>query len=119
MRFWLLGLTAMISGFVLLIIGGAKYGVFLIFPFIVSTGPFGFIGILLIFSGFILVFLGIPSSEPENGIINLKKRGIGIVMIGPIPLVIDTDNKKLTLISIGIFLTVLLILIFLYLGAIA
>ena len=50
---------------------------------------------------------------------NTEKRGFGIVLIGPIPLIIDTKNRKLTLISMVLFTILLLILAFLYLGALA
>ncbi len=119
MRYIYLGLISMFAGFALMLLGGAQAGIFLIFPFVVSTGPYAIIGAILIFLGFILIFLGfVPSGSFHGEDIHAEKRGIGVVLIGPIPLIIDTENRALTLLSIAIFL-IMLIILFLYLVTLA
>ena len=120
MRYIYLGLISMFAGFALMLLGGAQAGIFLIFPFVVSTGPYAIIGAILIFLGFILIFLGfVPMGAFQGDYdIHTEKRGIGVVLIGPIPLIIDTKNRALTLLSIAIFL-IMLIILFLYLVTLA
>ncbi len=119
MRYLYLGLISMFAGFALMLLGGAQAGIFLIFPFVVSTGPYAIIGAILIFLGFILIFIGfVPRGSFRGEDIHTEKRGIGVVLIGPIPLIIDTKNRALTLLSIAIFL-IMLIILFLYLVTLA
>ena len=120
MRTIYLGLLSIIAGLGLMLLGGVQAGIFLIFPFIVSTGPYALLGALLVFLGFILVFMGFIPGEMLRGDYEMhtEKRGLGVVLVGPIPLIIDTKNRKLTLISLAIFLIAILLLI-LYLGALA
>lgn len=122
MRMLYLGLVAVFSGFILLLLGGVQAGIFIVFPFIISSGPLGFAGAVLIFAGFILLFLGfLPSKSHFESDIHEKayKRGIGIVMIGPIPLIIDSKNKTLSLISLVIFIIAVILMLLFYLGALA
>ena len=124
MRLLHLGFMAIISGFLLLILGGAQAGIFIVFPFIISSGIWGVLGAILIFTGFIMIFFDMISLrncdyEDENIWKNAEKRGFGIVLIGPIPLIIDTKNRNLTLISALVFLILLTILFLIYLGALA
>ncbi len=85
---------------------------FVIFPFFVATGPLATLGIILIFAGIFLASLGFfEPVNPEKERRKTEKRGIGLVLIGPVPLVIDTKNKRLSAISIAIFIISILILI--------
>jgi uncharacterized membrane protein len=120
MRYVLMGIISMLAGFLFLVLGSTQAGLFLMFPFVVSTGPYAIIGSILIFIGFILMFLGFVPLE--SGAFHfdeplIEKRGLGIVFIGPIPLIIDTKNKILTTISIAVFLIALTVLILYFVAA--
>ncbi len=113
----MIGAMLAISGIALMLLAGVQAGLFLIFPFIITTGPLGGLGILLLFLGSIVLILSFFDISPgfragygfgEN--MNVEKRGVGIVLLGPIPLIIDTKNKKLSLISIAIFAIAMLVL---------
>ena len=124
MRLLHLGFLAIISGFLLMVLGGVQAGIFIVFPFIISSGTWGALGAILIFTGFVVIFFDMISlrnlgSEDGNLWKNAEKRGFGIVLIGPIPLIIDTKNRNLTLISALVFLILLTILFLIYLGALA
>ncbi len=95
-----------------MVYAGGQAGLFIIFPFFVATGIFAALGIFLIFAGIFLVFLGIfePMGSEEMPT-KAEKRALGLVLIGPVPLVIDTRNKRLSAISIAVFIILILILI--------
>ena len=113
----ILGIAMVVAGIMLMLVAGARAGLFLIFPFVIATGPLGGLGILLVFLGSILFFLsffdistGFRAGYGFGKNVKVEKRGMGIVLLGPIPLVIDTKNKKLSLISIAIFAIAMLVL---------
>ena len=118
----LAGTVLIISGILLLITGGFQGAFFVIFPFIMTSSPLASLGILLLMIGTILLFFGMATEmigyeaihdEEET---QIEKRTLGFVMVGPVPLLIDTKNRKLTVISLVIFiigLALLLMLIFL------
>jgi uncharacterized protein (TIGR00304 family) len=75
-----------------------------------------FIGIGIIFAGFLVVFLamvmsGNNRSEREEG--KAQIRGGGVIMIGPIPVIFGSDAKWT---SIAIVLAIILIVIVLLSG---
>jgi len=109
----------MVSGIALLFKGGAQGGFFIIFPFIISSGPMGILGSLLLTAGIILLFFGIVTEIMGYEIIGqdigansttVEKRGIGLVMVGPVPLIIDSKNRKLSIISLIVFIIGIIIL---------
>ena len=73
-----------------------------------------FIGIAIIFAGFLVVFLGMLASgkSPEEGE-RRKVRGGGVIMVGPIPIIFGSDPKWT---SIAIVLAIVLIVIVFFSG---
>ncbi len=141
MKIYKTGLSLIIAGFIIFIIFGfigiARVGIFLVFPFIVSNNALSVIPALIIFTGFIILFVspsydikkynnyGYKNSDEydnafhdnniENNKYKEKKSGFGgIVMIGPVPIIFG-DNKKLVYISMIMALIIILIyVIFIY-----
>ena len=110
MRYTLAGTSLLIIGILLIILGGFQGGFLLIFPMIITTSPLGGLGVLMIMLGGIILFLGLAMEPLENaheGYPEVQEethsRGVGLVLIGPAPLLIDTDNRDLTLISLALF----------------
>jgi len=117
MKYTVAGLSLLVIGIALLILGGFQGGFLVIFPFIMSTSPLGGLGILLIMLGGILLFIGFATDYnpyEQNMETETRSHGIGVVLIGPIPLIIDTNNRKLTVISMALFAVgIILLVIFL------
>jgi uncharacterized protein (TIGR00304 family) len=118
-----LGVICIAAGIAL---GEGKAGIFIIFPFIYGNGLLMMLGIILIFISFPLfmfsrfrfeeeVFSGEEAIAP--GEIKTEKHAGGLILIGPIPIIISSDWKTaLILISVAIaIITALLILSFLQL----
>jgi len=74
-----------------------------------------FIGLAIIFAGFLVVFLGIVMSgkSSEDGENRTGMRGGGVIMIGPIPIIFGSDAKWA---SAAIILAIVLIVIVLLSG---
>jgi len=140
MKTYKIGLSLIFAGFIIFIIFGflgiAKIGIFFIFPFIISNKALSIIPVLIIFIGFIILFISpfydinkyhnenynnyyeeneeyVNSKKPENN--QNKKSGFGgIVMIGPIPIIFG-NNKKLVYISIiTALIIIILYILFIY-----
>jgi len=127
-------------GILLIIIGistgSSHVALFLIFPVIYGKGPLSLLGFLLIFLGLFLIFLSplhswnrefeghYPSPSnyeefsqseifPQTEVQSEKKYG-GVILIGPIPIVIGSDKNMviialtLSLIFLSIFILFLL-----------
>ena len=73
-----------------------------------------FIGIAIIFAGFLVVFLGMLASgkSSEEGE-RRNVRGGGVIMVGPIPIIFWSDPKWT---SIAIVLAIVLIVIVFFSG---
>lgn len=74
-------------------------------------------GLLLMMLGFLLVMLGSIGSMLGNGgngeSPKTEVKGGGIIMIGPIPIIIGSDNKSAqTLVILAIVLMVLYLIVF-------
>jgi len=122
------GILLLLSGFIMLIIlaieGLVRVGVFLFFPFAISSTPLAIIPFILILSGIILSFISFPGNinnkynrennidiEPENRKEKSKSQFGGLIMIGPIPIIFG-NNKKMIYISIVAVILIILIYIF-------
>jgi len=104
-----IGIICIAAGIAL---GEGKAGIFIIFPFIYGNGLLIFIGIILIFISFPIfmlsqfgfadeIFSGKEVMAPEE--IKTEKHAGGLILIGPIPIVISSDWKTaLILMAIGI-----------------
>jgi uncharacterized protein (TIGR00304 family) len=101
--------------------GEIEFAIVLIFPIIWGSGIFAVLGILLIFLGF---FLGITTFHFRSVATDVKReprfqeggraKGAGVILIGPIPIVLGSDKTSTILvISLAIVLMILAILWFL------
>lgn len=79
--------------------GEVRVGLFLIVPFVYGTGLLAAGGMMLLMAGAIAWFLSlvpplhaIPPREGEPGS-RVERRGGGVVLLGPIPIVWGTDRR--------------------------
>jgi uncharacterized protein (TIGR00304 family) len=117
-RYELLSILVLISGISLIILGvltgEVKGGLFLIFPFIIGSGIYATLGILLIIASFFLFIFTISTNPIDRNTeynpmkTNSKIHGRGIILLGPIPIIIGS-NWKITLLLITIAIIFLLI----------
>ncbi|KJE49040.1 MULTISPECIES: DUF131 domain-containing protein [Acidiplasma] len=143
MKTYKVGFLLIISGFILSLIfavlGIDKVGLFLFFPFIISTNPVSIIPFLLIFIGFIMLFISpifVLRNEYENkyddyynndiyqnlnqdkNVINEdknKKNSFGgLIMVGPIPIIFGNDKKMIYISMIIVVIIILLYIFFIY-----
>jgi len=115
-----LGVICIAAGIAL---GEGKAGIFIIFPFIYGNGLLMMLGIILIFISFPLfmfsrfrfeeeIFSGEEAIAPEE--IKTEKHAGGLILIGPIPIIISSDWKTaLILMGVGVAFMILFIIIFL------
>ena len=134
MRLTYLGLLMIILGFSLFIIsiysGSGGFAVFIVFPVFYSTGLWGLIASILIFVGFILIFLtpfyylshagGYGTNPEEKYIMRLpaeksaekteevrtEKHYGGVVLIGPVPIIFGSDEK---MVAVSILAAILIL----------
>ncbi|MCD6222395.1 MAG: DUF131 domain-containing protein [Thermoplasmata archaeon] len=110
MALFILGVAFIIASF---IFGEAKAGLFIIFPFIYGTGFFMLAGILLIFISMILFMFSFPL-EYDGSKEYVEERKGGIVMIGPIPIIIASDKNMALLLLIISIIFIFIFLAFLF-----
>ncbi|SMD30407.1 TIGR00304 family membrane protein [Picrophilus oshimae] len=131
------GLALIFSGFLLFIIlaifGLVKLGLFLVFPFAISTSVLSIIPFLLIFIGFIMIFFypfvndyryndykyyeyqdeyDHEDSKNEYNKDDYKessKKYSGFLLIGPVPIIFGNDRR---LVYISIIIAVLIIIFY-------
>ena len=95
-----------------------EFGIVLIFPFLVGSGIYSFLGFISILIAIIFLIFGFKNSILSNNInysnidinkIHKKKsvKGGGIILIGPIPIVFGS-NWKITVLIIVITLVLIL-----------
>lgn len=107
-RHHLLPLVFFISGIVFfslgILTGEIEIGVVLIFPFIVGSGVYAFLGFISMFIAIILFMIGFSSKFPlgdlnrykENANQTRKETSVksgGVILIGPIPIVFGSNWK--------------------------
>ncbi len=99
---FIFGIICIIAGIAM---GEGKAGIFIIFPFIYGEGLLMFIGIILIFISF-AVFIFSQFHLPEN--VTTEKHAGGLILIGPIPIIISSSWKMaLFLLAIAIIIILL------------
>lgn len=93
--------------------GRAEVGLLVVVPFVVGSGPLPVAGVLLVMVGMVGLFVGTardlqppPSAgaspgpkEPVEG--TGETRAGGVVMIGPIPIVVGSDRRTAILAALG------------------
>lgn len=111
---FIFGIICIIAGIAM---GEGKAGIFIIFPFVYGEGILMFIGIILIFlSLFLFIFLTpyVISKEYSKHTgyeMQTKRHAGGLILIGPIPLVISS-NWKIALILLAIALIIIILVFF-------
>src|SRR3989475_12749069 len=84
--------------------GEASVYLVLIIPVIVGTGPLAFLGVFLVFAGFLLMFLLWPfrfEADPEGQeILPVSSEGAtparrwgGVLFLGPIPVILESGPR--------------------------
>jgi len=103
--------------------GEANLYLVLVVPVIVGTGPLAFLGIFLVFAGFLLTFLLWPvrvDMEPEGrGVSAVSPDGTpparrwgGVLFLGPIPVIFGSDPRMTrTMLLVGVVLFVALVVL--------
>lgn len=106
------GLACIIAG---IVTGEGRAGIFIIFPFVVGTGWLMVLGIVLIFLSIAaFLFTGLPWEnapymQPGREQPSRKKKAGGLILIGPIPIVVSNDKTlALVLLVIGVAVAVIL-----------
>ncbi|MEA2054080.1 MAG: DUF131 domain-containing protein [Candidatus Thermoplasmatota archaeon] len=113
---FIFGIICIIAGFAA---GEGKAGIFIIFPFIYGNGPLMLMGMLLIFISFVIFIFSTFSKAQsmEDMPLKTEKHAGGLILIGPIPIVISSDKKlALVLMAIGIFIAFIFLFLWVYAG---
>jgi uncharacterized protein (TIGR00304 family) len=111
---FIIGIAFFVLGFLQ---GDIQTGIFVIFPFIASTGVYAFAGFIFIFIAVLLFIFGF-STPIESDDLKIDKensqptkktfvKGGGVVLIGPIPIIFGSNWK------IAVFLMILAIVLIL------
>lgn len=104
--------------------GEMKGGFFIIFPYMIGSGIYAFIGIILIFLAFIFFTFGFLEvfeeigelKESEAEMVSREKvEGGGILLIGPFPIIFGTSSRSVfILVVLTALIMVLAIIILLF-----
>ena len=109
------GIACIVAGVAL---GEGKAGIFIVFPFIYGSGILMLAGMLLVFFSFPLFMLsqtdGIDGHSAEYGEYRdtrTDKHAGGLILIGPIPIVISSDkNIAIILMAAGMIFALIFFL---------
>lgn len=130
-RFHFLSLVCFISAAVLFAVGifsgEVEVGLLVFIPFIMGSGLFAVLGVLLVFFGFVLLMFGQmknysrmvydSDSGYENQDIVRKKESSfktsGVVLIGPVPIIFGS-NWKVTVLLVVLAIVLMLVSYFLF-----
>lgn len=95
--------------------GKGKAGIFIIFPFVVGTGWLMLLGVVFVFVSVVAFMFTISPDERNQAAYSqqtksrTEKKAGGLILIGPIPIVISSDKKlALALLIIGVAAAVIL-----------
>jgi uncharacterized protein (TIGR00304 family) len=111
----LASIALFLGGLALIVFGALRgegsVGIFFIFPYVVGSGLFMLLGILLVFSSFFIQFLSLlkrTEIEAEGEPRRVKKvEGGALIFIGPVPIVVGS-NRRIALILLAIAVAILL-----------
>ena len=119
---YILIVTGIFLLFLSLIMGNAKFGIFIIFPFVYGYGLLPAISFLIIIIGIFLFFLSpfeikytqlqSPNEKPEFENVRKEKHVGGVLLIGPIPIIFGNDKNMAIISILASVLILLAILIF-------
>ena len=103
--------------------GEANVYLVLVIPVVVGTGPLAFLGVFLVFAGFLLTFLlwpFRPDAEPGGRVVlpaspegaPPARRWGGVLFLGPIPVIFGSDPRMTrTMLLIGVVLFLALVVL--------
>lgn len=129
MRKWHLFSVLLLAGAIILIsislaIGEGQIGIFLIFPFLIASGPLAALGALLLFSAILAFLIGYATAGDRNQpdlrvTIGSEREKTqdggqygGVVMLGPFPIAFGSNRKIakwMIIIGIALFLALLIL----------
>jgi uncharacterized protein (TIGR00304 family) len=106
--------------------GEASVALVFVVPVVIGSGPFAFLGVLLIFVGFFLTFLfwtsgaappvpgpaEVPTAAPAEP--GRPRRWGGVLFLGPIPLVFGSDpemTRMMLILGVILFIALLVLTI--------
>jgi uncharacterized protein (TIGR00304 family) len=117
-RYHHISILIFISGILLVLLGvltgEIQGGLFLVFPFVIGSGIYATLGILLIIASFFLFMVTIATNpaDSKTGPTTIKThtkiQGGGILLLGPIPIIIGS-NWKIALVLTALAIIFLLI----------
>ncbi len=106
------GLTCLIAA---VATGEGQAGIFIVFPFVAGSGWLMLLGVALIFLSIVAFMFSMSSGDPgqiapgHHKKWQTEKKAGGLVLIGPIPIVISNDKTlALVLLVVGIAAAVIL-----------
>jgi len=127
-RWWVLSLALFVAAIALIIAsvatGEGQVGLFLIFPFIIASGPLALAGSALLLLAIISVFIAFwktgeaarPDAGGSDAAVGQERKFGGVVMIGPIPIAFGSDKRMAKWMAVaGIILFVVLIIAYMIL----
>jgi uncharacterized protein (TIGR00304 family) len=128
-RWWLASIALFIASIILLVAsvatGDGQFGIFVIFPFIVGSGPLAISGTALLFLAILCWFIGIwrtskyeidETATGDNAGTAQRNKFGGVVLIGPIPIVFGSNEKiAKNMLLLGVVLFVVMLIFFLFL----
>ena len=106
-----LGMISIAAG---ILTGEGQVGIFIIFPYVAGTGWLILVGVLLVFTGVFLYLMSVPLLVPLSDKVGkryrkktMTSRAGGMVLIGPIPIVVSSDARlAVLLLVVGISLAI-------------
>jgi uncharacterized protein (TIGR00304 family) len=102
--------------------GDLRVGLFLVFPFVIGSGLYAMLGLLSLILAFFLFILGFTSRtsmsrstlpSQDNREQKPAMKGGGVVLIGPIPIIVGS-SWKITLALILATIVLILLVFFLF-----
>ena len=103
--------------------GDLRVGVFFVFPFIIGSGLPALVGFLFLILAFFLFIQGFNSKVPtvgpatppqEHGEQKPAIKGGGIVLVGPIPIILGSSWKITLALIVGAIVLILLVVFLSY-----
>ena len=94
--------------------GEVELYLFLIFPVLKADGAFGALALLLAFAAVVVIFLSFLILVPKGHLEPPGRPSVGgVVMIGPIPIVLGSDRRTALLaLVIGLVFLIIILLLF-------